>query len=75
MKKTAILMTALTAASAHAAPVFNIFELGIKDGQSAAYNHIGDENIRTSLANEPGTLAMYSVKQKANPQMAYMIEI
>ena len=32
MKKTAILMTALTAASAHAAPVFNIFELGIKDG-------------------------------------------
>ena len=57
MKKTAILMTALTAASAHAAPVFNIFELGIKDGQSAAYDQIGDENIRTSLAKEPGTLA------------------
>jgi len=75
MKKTAILMTTLTAASAHAAPVFNIFELGIKDGQSAAYNHIGDENIRTSLEKEPGTLAMYSVKQKDNPQMAYMIEI
>ena len=75
MKKTAILMTTLTAASAHAAPVFNIFELGIKDGQSAAYNHIGDENIRTSLEKEPGTLAMYSIKQKINPQMAYMIEI
>lgn len=68
-------MTALTAASAHAAPVFNIFEPGIKDGQSATYDQIGDENIRISFANEPGTLAMYSVKQKANPQMAYMIEI
>ncbi|MFC2406767.1 MAG: putative quinol monooxygenase, partial [Cardiobacterium sp.] len=72
MKKTALLATT---ASAPAAPVFNIFELGIKDGQSAAYDQIGDENIRTSLAKEPGTLAIYSVKQKTNPQMAYMIEI
>ena len=59
----------------HAAPIFNLFELGIQKEQTAAYDQIGENNIRTSLTKETGTLAMYSVKQKTNPQTAYMIEI
>ncbi|MEG3111092.1 antibiotic biosynthesis monooxygenase [Pantoea sp. T14] len=57
------------------APVFNIFELGIKSGQSTLYDEIARKNISASLADEKGTLAMYSVKHKANPEMAYMIEV
>ena len=59
----------------HAAPIFNLFELGIQKEQTAAYDQIGENNIRTSLTKETGTLAMHSVKQKTNPQTAYMIEI
>ena len=59
----------------HAAPIFNLFEFGIQNGQTAAYDQFGENNIRTSLTKETGTLAMYSVKQKTNPQTAYMIEI
>ncbi|MGF6148165.1 autoinducer-2 (AI-2) modifying protein LsrG [Kingella potus] len=75
MKKLAILMTALFTLSAHAAPVFNIFELGIAHGKTARYDAVGKHNIRTSIATEQGTLAMYSVKQKANPNMVYMVEL
>ena len=41
---TALLTTAFTA---HAAPVFNIFELGIQPEQSAAYDEVGKNNITT----------------------------
>lgn len=73
--KTLLTSLALTAMPAFAAPIYNIFELGIADGETAAYDQIGAENIHTSLTNEPGTLAMYSVKNPENPQLAYMIEI
>ena len=73
--KTLLTSLALTAMPAFAAPIYNIFELGIADGETAAYDQIGAENIYSSLANEPGTLAMYSVKSPENPQLAYMIEI
>lgn len=75
MNKILALITAMIASNSHAAPLFNLFELEIQNGQTAAYDQIGENNIRTSLTKEAGTLAMYSVKQKANPQMAYMIEI
>nr|WP_303819657.1 antibiotic biosynthesis monooxygenase [Actinobacillus minor] len=59
--------------STQAAPIFNFFELGVQDKQK--YDAIGEHNIHTSIQNEKGTLAMYSVKQKADPNMAYMVEI
>lgn len=74
-KNTLLTSLVLTAMPAFAAPIYNIFELGIADGETAAYDQIGAENIYSSLANEPGTLAMYSVKSPENPQLAYMIEI
>lgn len=59
--------------STQAAPIFNFFELSVQDKQK--YDAIGEHNIHTSIQNEKGTLAMYSVKQKADPNMAYMVEI
>ncbi len=54
---------------------FNVFELGIQQGKNAQYDTVGENNIRTSIQDEKGTLAMYSVKQKDDPNMAYMVEI
>lgn len=56
-------------------PVINIFELGVMQGQTMAYNVAAKDNITRSLNEEKGTLAMFSVKQKNNPETAYMIEI
>ena len=43
--------------------------------KTAQYDAVGKHNIQTSIANEQGTLAMYSVKRKDNPNMAYMVEL
>ena len=75
MNKILALIAAMIAHNRHTAPIFNLFEFGIQNGQTAAYDQFGENNIRTSLTKETGTLAMYSVKQKTNPQIAYMIEI
>ena len=69
-----ILMT-LILGTTQASPILNLFELGIQLGQTAAYDTVGQHNINASVGNEAGTLAMYSVKQKDNPHMAYMVEI
>ncbi|MBF0803956.1 MULTISPECIES: putative quinol monooxygenase [unclassified Neisseria] len=74
-KKSALLLALAAGLSAQAAPVFNAFELGVQSGRTAQYDAVGENNIRTSIQNEKGTLAMYSVKQKADPDMAYMFEI
>lgn len=58
-----------------AQPIMNVFELGVQAGKTAQYDQVGEQNIRTSIATEQGTLAMYSLKAKNNPQMAYMVEI
>ncbi|TCP92173.1 quinol monooxygenase YgiN [Cricetibacter osteomyelitidis] len=71
--KTLTAAAALTLSlAAHAAPVFNLFELGVQPSQAARYNQIGEHNIRTSVTDEAGTLAMYSVKGK---EFNYMAEI
>lgn len=75
MKTLALLMTTLFTLSVQAAPVFNIFELGIAPSKTAQYDAVGKHNIQTSIANEQGTLAMYSVKCKNNPNMTYMVEL
>ena len=75
LKKLVATAPLTTAFTAHAAPVFNIFELGIQPEQSAAYDEVGKNNITTSVQHESGTLAMYSVKQANNPSMAYMLEV
>lgn len=75
MKKIASAALLSLALSAHAAPVFNLFELGVQPTQTARYNQIGEHNIRTSVAREQGTLAMYSVIAKDAPQYNYMVEI
>ena len=75
MKKlfTALLLS--TTLGAQAAPVVNLFELGVRQGRAAQYDEVGRRNITTSINTEPGTLAMYSMKRQDNPNMAYMFEI
>ena len=75
MKTLALLMTTLFTLSAQAAPVFNIFELGVQPEKTAQYDAVGKHNIQTSLAREQGTLAMYSVKRSDDPNLAYMVEL
>ena len=58
-----------------AIPVFNIFELGVQADKAAAYDAVGENNITRSITDEPGTLSMVSVKDKENPNLAYMIEV
>ncbi|MCS2172909.1 antibiotic biosynthesis monooxygenase [Scandinavium sp. TWS1a] len=58
-----------------APPVFNIFELVIKQDQNNAYDSLAEKNITASVTDEAGTLAMYSAKKKTNPSVAYMFEI
>lgn len=57
------------------APVLNIYELGIKQGENQVYDEVAKNNIMTSVGGEVGTLGMYSLKQKANTRTAYMVEI
>lgn len=74
--KPLLFATALcTALSVQATPIFNLFELGIQPGKIEQTDNIGRQNINTSIDNEPGTLAMYSVKLTENPNMLYMLEI
>ena len=75
MKKQTALFGVIMALNAQAAPLMNLFELGVAQGKTAKYDQVAEHNIGTSIANEKGTLAMYSVKQQDNPEMAYMVEI
>ncbi|MBF0750933.1 antibiotic biosynthesis monooxygenase [Pasteurella sp. WM03] len=72
-------MTALLgltmAITANATPMINIFELGVKKGAEVQYHAVAEHNISTSIRNEKGTLAMYSVKSNTDPNIAYMVEI
>ena len=43
--------------------VMNIFELGIKTGKNQQYDEVARSNISSSIRNESGTLAMYSLKR------------
>lgn len=63
------------ALNTQAAPLMNLFELGVAEGKTVKCDQIAKHNISTSIANEKGTLAMYSVKLQANPEIAYMLEI
>ena len=71
----ALLAGVLIAMSAHAEPIFNTFELGVQADKAAIYNEVSKRTVSQSIASEPGTLAMYSVKRSDNPEMAYMIEV
>ena len=55
--------------------IFNIFELGIKEGEKNAYVAVGKNNITKSVLNDKGTLGMYLVQEKENPNMTYMFEV
>lgn len=56
-------------------PIFNIFELGVKEIEKNAYVAIGKNNITKSVLNDEGTLGMYLVQEKENPNMIYMFEV
>ena len=56
-------------------PIFNIFELGVKEGKKNAYMTVGKNNITKSVLNDEGTLGMYLVQEKENPNMTYMFEV
>lgn len=75
IKKLTVLLGGFMALNTYAAPLINLFELGVAQGKTAQYNQVAKHNISMSIANEKGTLAMYSVKQKDNPEIAYMVEI
>lgn len=75
MKILTALLGLTMAITANAVPMMNIFELGVPQGKAAQYDAVAEHNISTSIQNEKGTLAMYSVKSKTNPNLAYMVEI
>ena len=56
-------------------PIFNIFELGVKEGKKNAYVTVDKNNITKSVLNDEGTLGMYLVQEKENPNMTYMFEV
>ena len=56
-------------------PIFNIFELGVKEGEKNSYVAVGKNNITKSVFNDKGTLGMYLVQEKENPNMTYMFEV
>lgn len=56
-------------------PIFNIFELGVKEIEKNAYVAIGKNNITKSVLNDEGTFGMYLVQEKENPNMTYMFEV
>lgn len=55
--------------------IFNIFELGIKEGEKNAYVAVGKNNITKSVFNDKGTLGMYLVQEKGKPDKWYFFEI
>ena len=55
--------------------IFNIFELGIKEGEKNLYVAVGKNNITKSVLNDEGTLGMYLVQEKENANMTYMFEV
>ena len=56
-------------------PIFNIFELEIKENEKNAYVAVGKNNITKSVFNDKGTLGMYLVQEKGKPNMTYMFEV
>ena len=75
MKKLTALLGLMMTINANAAPMMNIFELGVKQGAETQYDEVAAHNISTSIKNEKGTLAMYSVKSQNDPNIVYMVEI
>ena len=55
--------------------IFNIFELGVKEGEKNSYVAVGKNNIIKSVFNDKGTLGMYLVQEKGKPNMTYMFEV
>jgi len=53
----------------------NLFEMAVEPGKSEQYDEVARANISRSLAEQPGTLALYSLKHKENIHQAYMIEL
>lgn len=64
-----------TSFSAQAAPILHIVELGVASGQQQAFNEAGRENLSESVGGEPGTLALYAVSPRGNPDLAYLVEV
>lgn len=75
LKKLGLALALGASVSVQASPIFNLFELGVQPQAEELYQAVGEQNIRRSLQEEAGTLAMYSVRQTANPYLAYMVEI
>ncbi|SUB23758.1 putative quinol monooxygenase [Avibacterium avium] len=75
MKKIMTALALSASLSVQAAPIMNFFELGIAEGQNAAYHQVAQYNIQTSIKNEKGTLAMIALQSQNNPQMGYMLEL
>ncbi len=75
MKKLITALSLSASLSVQAAPIMNFFELGIAEGQNAAYHQVAQHNIQTSIKNEKGTLAMIALQSQNNPQLGYMLEL
>ena len=56
-------------------PIFNISELGVREDEKNSYVAVGKNNITKSVLNDEGTLGMYLVQEKENPNMTYMFEV
>ncbi|WP_165008496.1 putative quinol monooxygenase [Neisseria yangbaofengii] len=78
MKKwqTLLLAGSLSLAQiAQATPILRIFEMQLDTTHLTEFQQVGQHNIKTSITNEKGTLAMYSAQLADNPQTQYVLEI
>ncbi|WP_072928217.1 putative quinol monooxygenase [Nissabacter archeti] len=56
-------------------PVINIFEISVNPDKRPQYDEIARQTISTSIDQETGTLAMYSLQRKDASHQTYMVEI
>ncbi|MFC6274043.1 putative quinol monooxygenase [Levilactobacillus tangyuanensis] len=56
-------------------PLFRLFKIKIDGDQQARFATVGRQNLLTSHANEPGTLAMYSTRLLSDPSEKRVIEM
>ncbi|AXQ78847.1 antibiotic biosynthesis monooxygenase [Streptococcus chenjunshii] len=57
------------------APLMRIFKLKVASDKLTEFSEIGQHNLTTSIAKEPGTLAMYSTSSPDEPSTFYIAEI
>lgn len=57
------------------APIFSMYRLTISTENRKRFLDVGQDNLLTSIKNEPGTLAMYSTHLASNTGTNFVFEL